>query len=148
MWILSAVAAVSLVLGLFPMLIAHPLVEQTPAILAAAYWIRTAGPWLSIALAAVAAAIAWRKRRVWALLLVAPPFAYVYTSRVYFTEWFFAPAAGADWTEAASYTDVGVDDMVIGVVVNGTARAYPVRYLAFHHVLNDSIGTAPIVPTY
>ena len=39
-------------------------------------------------------------------------------------------------------------DRVIGVVVGGAARAYPVRVLCWHEVVNDTLGGAPIVVAY
>lgn len=32
------------------------------------------------------------------------------------------------------------DEHVLGLTVNGESRAYPVRYLAWHHVVNDKVG--------
>ena len=40
------------------------------------------------------------------------------------------------------------DDKLIVVKVNGSARAYPIREMAYHHVVNDSVGGAPLVATY
>jgi hypothetical protein len=40
------------------------------------------------------------------------------------------------------------DDKVIGVVFGGEARAYPLRVLVWHEVVNDSVGNVPIVVTY
>lgn len=37
---------------------------------------------------------------------------------------------------------------VLGVVVNGEARAYPVRILNYHEVVNDQWGTTPVCITY
>ena len=39
-------------------------------------------------------------------------------------------------------------DKVIGVVVDGAARAYPLRVLVWHEVVNDTISGVPIVVTY
>ncbi len=39
-------------------------------------------------------------------------------------------------------------DRVIGVVRNGVARAYPVKYLQFHHQVKDSFGETPAIVTY
>ena len=39
-------------------------------------------------------------------------------------------------------------DVVYGVVVNGEARAYPRRILAWHGVANDVVGDVPIAVTY
>lgn len=39
-------------------------------------------------------------------------------------------------------------DRVIGVVINGEARAYPLRILNWHEVANDTLGGVPIAVTY
>lgn len=36
------------------------------------------------------------------------------------------------------------DDRVIGVVLGGVARAYPVRVLDWHEVVNDTVGGVPV----
>lgn len=46
----------------------------------------------------------------------------------------------------ASYLVTG--DRVIGVVVGGRARAYPLRVLNWHEVANDTLGGIPIAVTY
>ena len=40
------------------------------------------------------------------------------------------------------------DDLVIGVAVEGDARAYPVRLLSSHEIVNDVVGGRPIVITW
>ncbi|CAB5094065.1 FIG01073555: hypothetical protein [Olavius algarvensis associated proteobacterium Delta 3] len=40
------------------------------------------------------------------------------------------------------------DDPVIGVVINGQARAYPVKILNWHEVVNDTIEGVPIAVTF
>jgi len=40
------------------------------------------------------------------------------------------------------------DDFILGVVVNGHARAYPVRILNWHEIINDRIGKKRFVITY
>jgi hypothetical protein len=39
-------------------------------------------------------------------------------------------------------------DKVIAVALNGAARAYPLRVLVWHEVVNDTVGGIPIVVTY
>ena len=39
-------------------------------------------------------------------------------------------------------------DRVIGVALGGEARAYPIRVLNWHELVNDTLGGAPIVVTY
>ena len=38
--------------------------------------------------------------------------------------------------------------LVIGVVNNGEAKAYPIRFLGYHHQLQDIIGGKPLLITY
>jgi hypothetical protein len=43
---------------------------------------------------------------------------------------------------------VAGEELVIGVVIDGVARAYPTRILALHEVFNDTLAGTPIVVTY
>ena len=36
----------------------------------------------------------------------------------------------------------------MGIDVEGTAIAYPVRQLAYHHLVNEIVGGIPLVVTY
>jgi hypothetical protein len=40
------------------------------------------------------------------------------------------------------------DSVVIGVERNGEARAYPVRFLVYHHQVQDTVGGKPVLVTY
>lgn len=40
------------------------------------------------------------------------------------------------------------DDRVIGLVVNGTSRAYPLQVLNVHEVVNDTVGGVPVAVTF
>ena len=40
------------------------------------------------------------------------------------------------------------DDQVIGLLVSGQPRAYPIKILNWHEVVNDKVGDAPIVVTF
>ncbi len=40
------------------------------------------------------------------------------------------------------------DDLVLALVRNGVAKAYPIRILNWHEVVNDRFGDEPIVVTY
>ncbi len=50
------------------------------------------------------------------------------------------PASEADW--------MADDDLVLGAVQNGAARAYPIFMLRFHHVANDELGGEPYLVTF
>ncbi|WP_058366440.1 DUF3179 domain-containing protein [Haloparvum sedimenti] len=40
------------------------------------------------------------------------------------------------------------DDDVVAVAVKGRARAYPVRYLHYHEIVNDELGGVPVAVTW
>ncbi len=40
------------------------------------------------------------------------------------------------------------EDLVLGVVADGQAMAYPIRYLALYEVANDRVGEVPLAPTW
>ena len=39
-------------------------------------------------------------------------------------------------------------DLVLGVVVDGKAMAYPIRYLAMHEVVDSEVGGSPLALTW
>jgi hypothetical protein len=38
--------------------------------------------------------------------------------------------------------------LVIGITNNGEAKAYPIRFLGYHHQVQDTIGGKPVIVTY
>jgi hypothetical protein len=61
----------------------------------------------------------------------------------------FAPPAEVRYVPAADASRfLTGDEMVMGIEVNGLALAYPIRQMAYHHVVNDMFGTTPVVVTY
>jgi len=50
------------------------------------------------------------------------------------------PADKATW--------VSDGDRVLGVEINGEARAYPLMILEVHEMVNDTLGGTPIAPNY
>lgn len=49
---------------------------------------------------------------------------------------------------AASDVNLEDDELVLGLVVDGTPIAYPIRYLATVEVVNDRVGDAALAPTW
>jgi hypothetical protein len=54
----------------------------------------------------------------------------------------------ADEASAARAKFLVPEDRVIGVKIGGQARAYPLRLLVWHEVVNDTLGGVPIAVTY
>ena len=42
----------------------------------------------------------------------------------------------------------GDEELVLGVEFAGEVRAYPVRMLRYHHIVNDTVGGKPLLVTY
>jgi hypothetical protein len=68
-------------------------------------------------------------------------------SRINIYEMMFHPA-GPPAIAAASESKLDGGEMVIAVKVNGSARAYPIRSMSYHHIYNDVVAGEPIVATY
>jgi len=139
---------VNLALTLGPPILAIPMIRHTPAMLAVAHAAGRIAPFASAVSALLAVAIVFRWRRPLSWVALALIFACVAVSRVSIFEWLFAPAGAAQLAAIAQFQDIRDSDMVIGVTLGDESRAYPVRYLAYHHMLNDRLGPIALLPTY
>lgn len=139
-----------------PVFLIQPFRPQTERGLAVGYEVRRFAPWATIALVLVALMLVarmWRaSRRWWAkalmVLLLLPTAATVWLSRVNIFEVMFNPLANPAYARVAEVDYVGHDDMVLAVERAGERVAYPVRLLAYHHLLADTVGGTPVVATY
>jgi len=59
---------------------------------------------------------------------------------------FYQPKKLSMVNAAANQVDTG--RLVIGVINNGEAKAYPIRFLGYHHQVQDTIGGQPVIVTY
>ena len=60
----------------------------------------------------------------------------------------FHPAGRAQPSSPPAESRLDKDEKVIAIQVNGAARAYPIRSMSYHHIVNDVVGGVPIVATY
>ena len=51
-------------------------------------------------------------------------------------------------TPIAAETQMRISELVIGVSINGDARAYPIDVLSNHEIVNDVVGGEPIAVTW
>src|SRR5207249_510627 len=58
------------------------------------------------------------------------------------------PAIDAPKFVPASAANLAAADRVLGLVRNGAVKAYPVRILNWHEIVNDRFGDEPIAVTY
>ena len=149
--VLLVVIAVALVV--LPAWILNPFAPETPRGLAVAYAAKRLAPVATIILFALGAWLAFRLWRTWwrktlAILAMVTLAATVWLARQNHFEWMFAPLRNSAYADARNAPFVDKDDMVLAVRIGNEAAAYPVRQLAYHHIVHDVVGGVPIVVTY
>ncbi|MBD1392692.1 DUF3179 domain-containing (seleno)protein [Mucilaginibacter glaciei] len=72
---------------------------------------------------------------------------YYYTDYTYKAEIMFKETQKVNFANAIK-SRVPHSYLVIGVVHNGVAKAYPIIYLGYHHKMQDNIGNKAIMVTY
>ena len=98
----------------------------------------------------LAAIVAWPRRwvkrtlTIFALLLLVVS---AVVARIDYFELMFHPDPNPRFVSIAQAA-VDADDMVMVVHSGMEAHAYPVRFMAYHHLVNDVVGGTPLVPTY
>jgi hypothetical protein len=152
--VLIPIALVAMVV--VPLAIDQPFGAQTPRTLTAVFALRRWSPLVSAlgtVVLLVLAAISLRRRRTWlagigfgGALAIAVAAAWVARQNPF--EWMFNPLPRPQFVAAEKATFVEPNDLVLSVSVNGDAAAYPIRQMAYHHLVNDRIGRTPAVVTY
>ena len=51
-------------------------------------------------------------------------------------------------TVSAGEVQLEDGELVLGLVIEGRAIAYPIRYLSMFEVINDRVGDTPLAPTW
>ena len=138
-----------------PLYVIRPFRHQGATELSVALFVMRIAPWLSIFCAAVCLGTllyAWPRVRGWVtraglifFLLLGLLGAWLSHLNIY--EHMFHHLDRPQFT-AADRANVEPDDMVLSVRIHGTDRAYPIREIAYHHVVNDNVAGEPIVATY
>jgi hypothetical protein len=150
-----ALAAVAVALVIVPLAVDQPFGAQTADTMRLAYALRRWSPIATAVAAIVTIALAaglarrarWWVRALWTIPVVVTLGAAWLAWHNPF-EWMFNPLARPGFVPAAQATFVEHGDLVLAVTLDGDAAAYPIRQLAYHHVVNDRIGRTPAVVTY
>jgi thiol:disulfide interchange protein len=155
---LALILLVPLALALVaaPVYLIQPFKPQTARALEVGYELKRFAPWATLTAAFASLALVltiWRRsRRRWAkafaVLLFLPVAASVWLARQNVYEVMFNPLADASFAPADKVDYVNGDDMVLAVEHGGERAAYPVRLMAYHHVVADAVGGVPLVATY
>ena len=152
--VLIPIALVAIVV--LPLVLDQPFGTQTARTLEAAHTMRRWSPivtLLGLAALAVLAAISLRRRRTWLALVgfgvvIAVAIASAWFARQNPFEWMFNPVSRPQFIAAANARFVDPNDLVLAVSADGDSAAYPIRQMAYHHLVNDRIGRTPAVVTY
>lgn len=155
LWAAVLCALVSILCLAIPIYVIRPFRHQDPSQLALALTVRGIGPWLSAAcvLGVLWAMVAAWKRGIGLVARIGLVFLSVLTiaaaclTHINIFEIMFHPYPAPAFVEG-SEARVDADDMVLSVHIGAEAHAFPVRTMAYHHVVNDTVGGVPIAATY
>jgi Protein of unknown function (DUF3179) len=153
--VLLACLAVSLIAVVYPMYVIRPFRTQGARELAAALVVMRWRPAITVISAVAALAMLacyWRSQlRRWRRFLAAACAGLVcllaVLARVNVYELMFHPDAHPAF-RAVSQVKLDGREKVIAVKIGGSARAYPIRAISYHHVINDVVDRVAIVATY
>ena len=153
--VLLACLALSLICVVYPIYVIRPFRAQGARELAIALVVmrfRSAATLSSGVAALIALALYWRAqprrwRRAFATAGAAFVCALAALACVNVYELMFHPDDRPSFA-AASRTKLDKEEKVIAVKIGGAARAYPIRNISYHHVINDVLGKVAIVATY
>jgi hypothetical protein len=142
-----------LALAAYPIYVIRPFREQDPAALQRALWLLLHNKPILLALLFLVAtpAIALWHRSGWAKLVLVPTVAISLLAAV--AAWInpyehmFHPFGAPQYTTIANAA-LETNDMVIAVTLGGESRAYGIREMGYHHIVNDRLHQLPIVVTY
>ena len=148
-----AAAGVAIAFFFFPAVVIRPFSHQNPHALAVAMALRQRAPGvtliagiLSLIFAFVLWQGSWRRKTVLSILMVLVAFSAV-MSRLNYFEWMFHPLDSPQF-EAESASKLESGEMVLALGFANDARAYPIREMAYHHILNDVVAGVPVAVTY
>ena len=153
--LLLIILIVGLAVVITPIWIIQPFKPQTQRGLEWSYVFRRISPFVTV-VASLAVFLMtiwlWRATR-WFLkmllvVLLLPLLAATWMARQNHFEWLFRPHASIAYATVPEANFVGDNDMVLAVKNNGEAVAYPVRLMAYHHLVQDVVGGTPLVATY
>lgn len=148
LWIFaSALCITALACFAVPMYFIRPFRAQTAQELSLALYVRQVGPILAILCGIASIFVAWRLRRWPATVLCALTLAFAGINQVNIFEIMFRPDLKPVFARAVEAKLDG-GDMVLAVRLGNEAHAYPIRMLAYHHIVNDRVGGVAIVATY
>jgi hypothetical protein len=154
--ILLLLVLIAAVVVIAPVWTIQPFKPQTSRGVTISYSLKRWSPFITIASligAFVITGLLWRRTRGWwrksvLLIVLVPLLGLTWFARQNHFEWMFNPISKASFAKIKDLTFLTDSDIVMAVEKNGEAAAYPVRILAYHHIVQDVVGGVPLVATY
>ena len=154
-WLMFCISAI-VAIGFFfiPAFIIRPFAHQSVSGLRWAMALRQSAPLPTLIAAVVCIVLAvllWesgnlRRKIVLSSVVVLVLFSAI-MSRLNYFEWMFHPVDSPQF-EAEAASKLAGKEMILAVQYGPDARAYPIREMAYHHILNDMVQGVPIAVTY
>jgi hypothetical protein len=138
----------------YPIYVIRPFREQQPAALARALWVlqHSRPPVMVLAFVLMACALLLWRIAGWVaktFLVTAVIVSIVAAVGTWINpyEQMFHPVGDPRFI-SADQVAIDPNDMVIAVTMSGESRAYPIREMGYHHIVNDRLNGLPMVVTY
>jgi hypothetical protein len=154
-WLIFWISSIAAIAFFFmPAFIIRPFTHQSARGLAWAMAMRQSAPLPTLIAALVCIVLTvllWesgnlRRKIVLSSVIVLVLFSAV-MSRLNYFEWMFHPVDSPQF-EAEAASKLAGKEMILAVQYGPDARAYPIREMAYHHILNDVVQGVPIAVTY
>lgn len=88
----------------------------------------------------------WKKILLSAVLILYAVIFFFFNFRFEADKMFYQPQSKIFVT--AVNNKIANNKLVIGVTINGEAKAYPIQLIGYHHQVRDTIGNTPVMITY
>lgn len=155
-WLMLFVLVIAvLAMVLTPVFLIMPFKAQTTRTVEISYLLRRWSPLVTLLFTAVillAAIKLWMGGRWWSrialVILLVPTLGATWLARQNHFEWMFNPLPNPAYAKTTEVNFVSDEDRVLAVTIGDESVAYPVRLMAYHHVVEDTVGGTPIVATY
>lgn len=120
-----------------------------------AYWMHNNIIWIRIGLFAIVLWYfikvfknsGWIARSIFSILLIFYGILFYYTNFKFQADKIFYQPKTKLFADASA-NKINGDKLVIGVLNNGEAKAYPIQIIGYHHQVRDTVGGTPVIVTY
>jgi hypothetical protein len=120
-----------------------------------AYWLDQSIVWiriLALLLICFALIVVFKNGKAWekiflSLILVSYAFVFFFFNFQLQADKIFHQPENKSFFVATN-SDMDKSKLIIGVVIDGQAKAYPIQLIGYHHQVKDTIGKTPVMITY